>query len=102
MARPVLSDAEVEDALRSPDLEGWHLAGGKLVRAVTLPSFAAALEFVVAVGALAEEADHHPDIDIRYDRVALALVTHDSGGITRADLALARAVVALDADGRSD
>jgi 4a-hydroxytetrahydrobiopterin dehydratase len=102
MARPVLGDAEVDEALRAPELDGWHLVGGKLVRTQTLSSFAAALDFVVAVGALAEEANHHPDIVIRYDRVTLALVTHDSGGITRADLALARAVTALGAGGRTD
>jgi 4a-hydroxytetrahydrobiopterin dehydratase len=44
------------------------------------------------VGQLAEEANHHPDIDIRYNRVTLALVTHDSGGITRLDIELARAI----------
>ena len=44
------------------------------------------------VGRLAEEANHHPDIDIRYNRVTLALVTHDSGGITRLDLDLAQAI----------
>jgi 4a-hydroxytetrahydrobiopterin dehydratase len=44
------------------------------------------------VGQLAEEADHHPDIDIRYNRVTLALVTHDSGGITQLDIDLARAI----------
>lgn len=48
-----------------------------------------------AVGRLAEEADHHPDIDIRWRTVRLALVTHDAGGITELDLALARAVDAL-------
>ena len=54
--------------------------------------FVAALAFVGDVGRLAEEADHHPDIDIRYDRVTLALMTHDSDGITQADLDLARAI----------
>jgi 4a-hydroxytetrahydrobiopterin dehydratase len=60
-----------------------------------------ALAFVAAVGQLAEEANHHPDIDIRYNRVTLALVTHDSGGITRLDIELARAIDGV-ATGRSE
>ena len=46
-------------------------------------------------GRLAEEQNHHPDIDIRYNRVTLALVTHDSGGITQLDIELARAIDAI-------
>ena len=56
-----------------------------------------ALSFVAEVGRLAEEANHHPDIDIRYNRVTLALVTHDSGGITQLDIDLARAIDDLSA-----
>ena len=55
-----------------------------------------ALALVNAVGELAEQANHHPDIDIRYDRVTLALVTHDSGGITQLDIDLARAIDGVD------
>jgi 4a-hydroxytetrahydrobiopterin dehydratase len=51
----------------------------------------------MAVGALAEEADHHPDIDIRWRTVHLVLVTHDAGGLTELDLALARAIDTLHA-----
>ena len=59
---------------------------------VTLRDFAAALAFVNAVGAAAEAANHHPDIDIRWNTVTLALTTHDSGGLTVLDLALAAAI----------
>ena len=93
MARPsALSPAEVEAALAAPEGPRWEVAGGRLVTTVECESFPAALEFVVAVGRLAEEADHHPDIDIRYRRVTLALVTHDVGGLTALDLGLARAI----------
>ena len=69
-----------------------HLIGGKLIKTVVCDDFVAALAFVDEVGRLAEEANHHPDIDIRYNRVTLALMTHDAGGITQADLDLARAI----------
>jgi 4a-hydroxytetrahydrobiopterin dehydratase len=88
---PVLADDEVGSALADGG-PGWALLGGSLVKTVVCAGFTGALAFVGAVGALAEEADHHPDIDIRYNRVTLALVTHDSGGITRLDLDLARAI----------
>jgi 4a-hydroxytetrahydrobiopterin dehydratase len=88
----VVTDAEVLDALAGADGPAWHLVGGKLIKSVACGSFPEALAFVTEVGRLAEEQNHHPDIDIRYDRVTLALVTHDSGGITRLDLELAGAI----------
>jgi 4a-hydroxytetrahydrobiopterin dehydratase len=60
--------------------------------------FADALAYVNAVGALAEEMDHHPDIDIRWNRVTLRLSTHSAGGITEADLELGRRIDALDTE----
>lgn len=98
MKQPVLSEEAVGAALAGPDGPRWESIGGRLVKVVTCGSFPAALAFVATVGGLAEEADHHPDIDIRYDRVTLALVTHDSGGITQLDLDLARAIDAVVAD----
>ncbi len=92
MKEPVLDPAEVEAALAAPDGPTWQLMGGKLVKVVQCASFPGALEFVGEVGRLAEEANHHPDIDIRYRSVTLALMTHDSGGITRLDLDLARRI----------
>ncbi len=59
------------------------------------PDFAAALAFVNRVGTAAEQAGHHPDIDIRYNRVRLALVSHDAGGLTEKDFALAATIDAL-------
>ena len=96
MARPpVLDGPTLTAALAGPDAPDWDLVDGQLVKVVECAGFPAALDFVVAVGRLAEEADHHPDIDIRWRTVRLALVTHDAGGITELDLALARAVDAL-------
>ena len=93
MARPVrLGDAEVAAALDGPGAPDWVLEDGRLVCSVALPSFPAALDFVAEVGRLAEEVDHHPDIDIRYRTVRLVLVTHDAGGLTELDFALARAI----------
>ena len=92
MPRPVLPEADIIAALSADDGPAWHLIAGKLIKTVVCADFVAALAFVGEVGRLAEQADHHPDIDIRYDRVTLALMTHDSDGITQADLDLARAI----------
>ena len=73
MSRPVLSDAEVIAALSADDGPDWHLIAGKLIKTVVCDDFMAALAYVGEVGRLAEAADHHPDIDIRYNRVTLAL-----------------------------
>jgi len=96
MARPpVLDPVALAAALDGPDAPAWELVGGRLMKTVVCPSFPAALDFVMAVGRLAEEADHHPDIDIRWRTVTLSLVTHDAGGLTELDIALARAIDAL-------
>ncbi|HET7342756.1 MAG TPA: 4a-hydroxytetrahydrobiopterin dehydratase [Methylomirabilota bacterium] len=71
---------------------GWQRAGDVIRRRFELRDFAEALVFVNRVGALAEAAGHHPDIDIRYNAVTLALTTHDAGGLTAKDFDLARAV----------
>lgn len=92
MRPPVLAESEVIAALAADDGPDWHLIGGKLVKTVVCADFVGALDFVGRVGALAEAADHHPDIDIRYNRVTLSLITHDAGGITRLDLDLARSI----------
>jgi len=70
-------------------LPGWQIESGELVRTYKFDDFRAALGFVNRVGELAEAAGHHPDIDIRYNKVRLALVTHDAGGLTNKDFELA-------------
>jgi 4a-hydroxytetrahydrobiopterin dehydratase len=83
---------EVQAALGS--LPGWAVEDGALVKRFALPSFLAAVDFVNTLAALAEDADHHPDLDIRYDKVRVALVTHSAGGITEKDLRMAQLVEA--------
>jgi len=72
------------------DLPGWSVKGDALVKTYTHSSFAEAIVFVNAVAHLAELANHHPDVDIRYSTIHVALTTHDQGGITEKDAALAR------------
>jgi 4a-hydroxytetrahydrobiopterin dehydratase len=75
---------------------GWGLENGELVRVVTFDTFVDAITFVNRVAELAEAAGHHPDIDIRYSKVKLMLVTHDGdGGITEKDIRLAKQVSEL-------
>jgi 4a-hydroxytetrahydrobiopterin dehydratase len=81
---------ETEIRSRLDELEGWTRDGDTIRRTYTLDSFAEAVAFVNRIAELAERADHHPDIDIRYDRVGCALSTHSEGGLTRRDFDLAR------------
>lgn len=82
-----LSSQEIVSQLES--LAGWQLEGGEIVRTFSFRDFPGSLDFVNRVGELAETAGHHPDIDIRYNKVRLALATHDAGGITTKDFDLA-------------
>jgi 4a-hydroxytetrahydrobiopterin dehydratase len=84
---PLLSPSAAQSRLTQ--LPGWQIESGELVRTFQFKDFVAALEFVNLIGKLAEVAGHHPDIDIRYNRVRLALVTHDAGGLTEKDFDLA-------------
>ena len=86
-----LSSEEVATLLQ--EHPAWTLSEGKIVREWTFTTFKEAMGFVNQIALIAEEADHHPDFNIRYNRVQLALISHDSGGITRRD---ARMVADLD------
>jgi 4a-hydroxytetrahydrobiopterin dehydratase len=99
VSEPPLALSDVDAALEAQGLR-WTRQGDELIALVKLHDFAAALEFVNAVAAAAEAANHHPDIDIRYNKVRLALTTHDSGGITLLDLALADVIDRLRPDVR--
>lgn len=68
-----------EAASRLAALPEWQIVEGELTRTFSFKDFVAALAFVNRVGEQAEQAGHHPDIDIRYNRVRLGLVTHDAG-----------------------
>ena len=87
-----LSDTEIESALSS--LLGWEREGDAIVKSYERASFPDAIAFVVRIGFFAERADHHPDLDIRWRTVRVALSTHSDGGITEKDFALARQVEA--------
>lgn len=86
---------EDEIAKRLAELDGWARNGNALRKTFVLATFPAAIAFVTQVGFLAEAAAHHPDIDIRYQRVTLTLTTHDADGLTANDFALAAQVDAV-------
>jgi 4a-hydroxytetrahydrobiopterin dehydratase len=90
---PPLSDAEITAALGS--LPGWSRSGDEIEKTYELASFPDAIAFVVRIGFLAEAADHHPDLDVRWRKVRVALTTHDSGGLTDKDADLARQIAGL-------
>jgi 4a-hydroxytetrahydrobiopterin dehydratase len=83
----VLTPEVVQERLRS--LPQWKLAGEEIVREFSFADFVGAMAFVNRVAEQAEKAGHHPDIDIRYNKVRLALVTHDQRGLTEQDIKLA-------------
>jgi 4a-hydroxytetrahydrobiopterin dehydratase len=87
---PKISVEELEKGMR--DLPGWKEQGGAITKTYKHDSFAEAIVFVNAVAHLADLANHHPDIDIRYTEVTTALTTHDQGGITDKDVNLARGI----------
>ena len=71
---------------------GWESNGKEIIRTYKFKDFAEAMAFVNKVAGLAEAADHHPDINIRYNKVRLTLSTHSAGGLTEKDFALARQI----------
>lgn len=73
----------------------WERDGDEIVKVAQRKDFAGALEYVNAVGGLAEAMGHHPDIDIRWNKVTLRLATHSEGGLTDADFELAGRIDAL-------
>ena len=82
-----LNTAQIKAALTQ--VPAWTRRGAVIRRTYEFKDFVAAMRFVNAVAKLAEKANHHPDIDIRWNRVTLALTTHDVGGLTGKDFALA-------------
>jgi len=82
------SASQIKSALAA--VPGWTKKGAMISRTYQFKDFPAAIQFVNAVAGLAEEAWHHPDIDIRWNKVTLVLTTHDAGGLTEKDFALAQ------------
>ena len=91
----LLTDDEVDRQLS--DLAGWSRVDGEpaITTTVELDDFVAALAYVNQVGDLAEAASHHPDIDIRWNKVTLTLSTHSEGGLTQLDVELAHQIARL-------
>ena len=87
---PKLPQAEIDRALR--ELTGWSIKDNALTKTFKHESFAEAIVFVNVGAHLAELANHHPDVDIRYTNITIALTTHDQGGITEKDVSLARSI----------
>ena len=83
----ILSAKEIKEAIK--DLPEWDVEGKAIVRIFEFDDFEQAIDFVNGVAELAEDADHHPDMDIRYNKVRVILSTHSKGGITESDFDLA-------------
>ena len=87
---PKLSPEELTAALA--DLPLWSGDTAGLRRSVELPTFADAVAAIVRIGFVAEQLDHHPDVDLRWRRLDVTLVSHSAGGVSELDLQLARRV----------
>ena len=93
-AMPRLFDTkEIKEALK--DLPAWEVEGKTIERVFEFEDFALAIDFVNGVAELAEDAEHHPDIDVRYNKVRLVLSTHSKGGLTDMDFDLAEKIDTL-------
>ena len=88
-----LTPEQVKGALGA--VKGWEKQSAEIQRTYEFKDFAAAMDFVNKVARAAEEANHHPDIDIRWNKVKLALATHSEGGLTQKDFDLAKKVDGL-------
>jgi len=93
MERKLLTSHETAEALKQ--LIGWREEDGHLKKRFTFENFTASLAFVNHVGAIAEAADHHPDIIFGWGYAEFAVTTHDRGGITDVDLDLAAKIDAV-------
>jgi 4a-hydroxytetrahydrobiopterin dehydratase len=95
-----LADAELEAFLSKT--EGWTSQGDAVQKDFTFPGFRAAIAFVNRVAERADAARHHPDIEIHFNRVRISLSTHDVGGVTEKDVALAGEIDAAEGDAAAE
>ena len=86
---PALNEDEIESRLKE-ELPHWVYEKGWIRRKIKTSGWKATLMVVNTVGHLAEKAWHHPDIDVRWNKVTVTLTTHDAGGLTEKDFALAQ------------
>jgi 4a-hydroxytetrahydrobiopterin dehydratase len=89
----LMKAAELKDRLKK--IPEWELEKKHIERTFEFDDFADAIDFVNAVAEVAEDEEHHPDIDIRYNKVRLILSTHSKGGLTELDFALAERIDTL-------
>ncbi len=82
-----LTDSEMKAALEK--LPGWSTDGNGIQRRFEFKDFKDAMAFTNRIAMIAEEANHHPDIEINYNKLKLTLITHDSGGVTNQDVKMA-------------
>lgn len=78
-----------------PKIPGWKRAGNTIRKRIVKKDFIRAMAFVQSVAIVSEQADHHPDIDIRWNTVTLVLTTHSEGGLTKKDFTLAARINSL-------
>jgi 4a-hydroxytetrahydrobiopterin dehydratase len=93
MATGLLAEEDVQKELSS--LKGWKREGNEIAKQFELKDFVHAMGFVNSVALLAEKANHHPDVDIRWNKVRLLLSTHSAGGLTEKDFNLAKQIESL-------
>jgi 4a-hydroxytetrahydrobiopterin dehydratase len=89
----LFDNKEIKEALK--ELPAWEVEGKALERTFEFEDFAQAIDFVNGLAELAEDADHHPDIDVRYNKVRVILSTHSKGGLTEMDFDLAEKIDTL-------
>lgn len=94
--RQKLGDAEIDARLRA--LPNWKYDGGHLARSIALGSYRHGVRLVTRIADAAEGANHHPDMTLRYAALEVTLSTHDAGGVTARDFALARVIDDIAAD----
>jgi 4a-hydroxytetrahydrobiopterin dehydratase len=87
---PLLKDAEIQQEIEK--LSGWTKQGKEITKTYEFKDFVQAIGFVNSVSSIAEQSNHHPNIDIRWNKVILTLSTHSEGGITEKDFSLARKI----------
>jgi 4a-hydroxytetrahydrobiopterin dehydratase len=86
----ILNDSEIQRELKN--LSGWVKLGDEIKKKFEFKNFVLAMGFVNSIALLAERSNHHPDIDIRWNKVLLVLSTHSEGGITQKDISLAKEI----------
>lgn len=84
----LLSDSEIQE--KAAQLEGWEVEGKELKRTMEFKDFVTAIDFVNKLVDPAEAAGHHPDLAISYNKVTVALTSHDAGGLTEKDFEMAQ------------